>query len=66
MVLGVHYEADSIRGFRSTVYSAARRRGIEVLTRVIDGDLHIQAILPPGATNGHTTPDEGDTDAGTD
>lgn len=43
---GVDYEADSPKSFRSTVYSAAKRMGIGIETRIIDGELHIQAILP--------------------
>lgn len=43
---GVHYEADSPKSFRSTVYSAGERMGVKVITKIIDGDLHVQADLP--------------------
>lgn len=41
---GVHYEADSPKSFRSSVYSAADRMGVVVITKIIEGDLHVQAI----------------------
>lgn len=42
---GEHYEAEGPRSFRSTVYSAADSRGVTVTTRIIDGDLYVQALL---------------------
>lgn len=59
LVLGEDYDADSIKSFRSTVYSAAKRLDIQIVTRVIKGDLHVQAILPKSAPSGHTKETEG-------
>lgn len=42
--IGRDYEGD-MKSFRSSAYSAAKRHGVEIVTRVIEGDLHIQAIV---------------------
>ena len=49
LIRGEDYEADSPKSFRSTVYSAARRYGVKVDTKIIDGNLNVQrvAIVDP-------------------
>ena len=49
LIRGEDYEADSPKSFRSTVYSAARRYGVKVDTKIIDGNLNVQrvAIIDP-------------------
>lgn len=44
---GEDYAADTPASFRTTVYSAARRYGVKVVTKIIDGELCVQrqAIL---------------------
>lgn len=44
LVQGEDYDADGPKSFRSTVYSAADRLGVSVVTKIIDGELHVQAI----------------------
>lgn len=46
LVQGEDYEADGPKSFRSTVYSAADRLGVTVVTKIIDGELHVQATKP--------------------
>lgn len=46
LVQGEDYEADGPKSFRSTVYSAADRLDVTVVTKIIDGELHVQATEP--------------------
>lgn len=52
LVQGEDYDADSPKSFRSTVYSAATRLNVEVATKIIKGELHVQAVTPVKKANG--------------